>query len=257
MIGVVAGDVIGSVHEHSRTKSTEFPLFDPLCRFTDDTVLSVATAYAILTGMSYETAYREFGRRHPDAGYGGAFSRWLLSAEPRPYNSWGNGSAMRVAPVGLAFSSVDEVLHEAQQSAAVTHNHAEGIKGAQATALAVFMGRHGASKEGIRSELAERFGYDLRRSVDQIRPSYQWDVSCQRSVPEAIVAFLDAADVEQAIRLAISLGGDSDTQAAIAGGIAQAFHGCVPQTIVAPVRERLPPEFIDVIDAFEQRFPLG
>jgi ADP-ribosylglycohydrolase len=256
MIGVIAGDVIGSIHEHSRTKSTDFPLFDPLCCFTDDTVLTVATAYAILNGTSYETAYRDFGRRHPDAGYGGTFSQWLLSAEPHPYNSWGNGSAMRVVPVGLAFTSVDDVLREAEQSAAVTHNHVDGIKGAQATALAVFMGRSGASKEEIRNELVRRFGYDLSRSIDEIRPTYRWDVSCQGSVPEAIVAFLDSGDVEHAIRLAISLGGDSDTQAAIAGGIAQAFYGHVPETIAGPVRERLPPEFIDVIDAFDQAFPL-
>jgi len=256
MIGVIAGDVIGSVHEHTRTKSTGFPLFDPLCRFTDDTVLTVATAYAILNGTSYETAYRDFGRQHPDAGYGGTFYRWLLSEEPRPYNSWGNGSAMRVAPVGLAFTSVDEVLREAKQTAAVTHNHVEGIKGAQATALAVFMGRCGASKKEIRDELAQRFGYDLGRSVDQIRPDYEWDVSCQGSVPEAIVAFLDSVDVEDAIRLAISLGGDADTQAAIAGGIAHAFYGHVSDSIVGPVRQRLPPEFLEVIDAFERAFPV-
>jgi ADP-ribosylglycohydrolase len=201
-------------------------------------------------------AYRDFGRRHPDAGYGGTFYQWLLSSEPRPYNSWGNGSAMRVAPVGFAFGSVDEVLRQAEQSAAVTHNHLEGIKGAQATALAVFMGRSGASKEEIRGELVRRFGYDLHRSIDQIRPTYEWDVSCQRSVPEAIVAFLESADVEHAIRLAISLGGDGDTQAAIAGGIAHAFYGQVPPAIVGPVRERLPKEFLEVIDAFERAFPL-
>ena len=256
MIGVIAGDVIGSVHEHSRTKSTDFPLFDPFCCFTDDTVLTVASAFAILNRTSYETAYRDFGRRHPNAGYGGTFYQWLLSAEPRPYNSWGNGSAMRVAPVGLAFTSMEEVLREAERSAEVTHNHIEGIKGAQATALAVFMGRSGASKEEIRNELVQRFGYDLRRTIDQIRPTYQWDVSCQGSVPEAIVAFLDSDDVEHAIRLAVSLGGDSDTQAAIAGGIAHAFYGYVPETIEKPVRERLPQEFIDVIDAFEGAFPL-
>ena len=218
MIGVIAGDVIGSVHEHSRTRSTDFPLFDPRCCFTDDTVLTVATAYAILNSSSYETAYRDFGRRHPNAGYGGTFRQWLWTAEPRPYNSWGNGSAMRVAPVGFAFTNLDAVLLEAERSAVVTHNHPEGIKGAQATALAVFMGRSGASKEQIQQELSRRFGYDLRRSINEIRPTYQWDVSCQGSVPEAIVAFLDSGDVEHAIRLAVSLGGDSDTQAAIAGG---------------------------------------
>jgi ADP-ribosylglycohydrolase len=255
VIGVIAGDVIGSVHEHGGTKSMEFPLFVPLCRFTDDTVLNVATAYAILNARPYEQAYRDFGRRHPNAGYGGTFRQWLLAAEQRPYNSWGNGSAMRVAPVGFAFDDVDEVLREAERSAAVTHNHAEGIKGAQATALAVFMGRSGASKEEIRDELVRRFSYDLHRSIDQIRPGYRWDVSCQGSVPEAIVAFLDSVDVEDAIRLAISLGGDGDTQAAIAGGIAEAFYGYVPDAIVASVRQRLPAEFLEVIDAFERAFP--
>jgi ADP-ribosylglycohydrolase len=256
MIGVIAGDMIGSVHEHALTKSIDFPLFDPLSRFTDDTVLTVATAYAILTRTPYEIAYRDFGRQHPEAGYGGSFYGWLFAEEPRPYNSWGNGSAMRVAPVGLAFGTVADVLHEAHRSAAVTHNHEEGVKGAQATALAVFLARSGASKDEIREELGQRFGYNLHRTVDQIRPDYQWDVSCQRSVPEAIVAFLDSSDVEDAIRLAVSLGGDADTQAAIAGGIAEAFYRRLPETIVGAVRERLPPRFIEVIDAFRQAFPV-
>jgi ADP-ribosylglycohydrolase len=257
MIGVIAGDVIGSVHEHGLTKSVDFPLFEPLSRFTDDTVLTVATAHAILSGTSYETAYRDFGRRHPDARYGGSFYAWLAADEPRPYNSWGNGSAMRVAPVGFAFSSVEDVLCEAERSAAVTHNHPEGIKGAQATALAIFLARSGASKTQIREELTLRFGYNLRRTVDQIRPDYQWDVSCQGSVPEAIVAFLDSSDVEHAIRLAVSLGGDADTQAAIAGGIAEAFYGRLPEALVSRVLERLPPAFIDVIVAFRKTYPLG
>ena len=255
MIGVIAGDVIGSVHEYRVTKSTEFTLFDPHCRFTDDTVLTVATAHAILTSTPYEAAYRAFGRQYPDAGYGASFAQWLTLPQPQPYNSWGNGSAMRVAPVGFAFSTVDEVLREAERCAAVTHNHPEGIKGAQSTALAVFMGCAGASKDEIRDELVRRFGYDLRRRVSQIRRDYKWDVSCQGSVPEAIIAFLDSADVEDAIRLAVSLGGDSDTQAAIAGGIAQAFYKDVPDAILAFVRERLPRQFLDVIDAFELAFP--
>jgi ADP-ribosylglycohydrolase len=257
MIGAIAGDIIGSVHEYARKKSTDFPLFDPLCAFTDDTVLTVATAYAILTGTPYEAAYRDFGREHPNAGYGGFFYRWLLADEPRPYNSWGNGSAMRVTPVGFAFDNVDAVLREAERSAAVTHDHHEGIKGAQATALAVFMARSGASKDQIREDLVKRFGYDLHRTIEQIRPHYQWDVSCQRSVPEAIMAFLDSADVEDAIRLAVSLGGDADTQAAIAGGIAEAFYRDMPETMVAGVRERLPPRFIEVIEAFRRAFPLA
>jgi ADP-ribosylglycohydrolase len=257
MFGVIAGDVIGSVHEHGLMKSADFPLFDPLSRFTDDTVLTVATAHAILTDTPYDVAYREFGRQYPDAGYGGSFYGWLLAEQPRPYGSWGNGSAMRVAPVGLAFGSVDEVLREAERSAAVTHNHEEGVKGAQATALAVFMARSGASKADIRGAVSQRFGYDLHRTITEIRPHYQWDVSCQRSVPEAILAFLDSSDVESAIRLAVSLGGDADTQAAIAGGIAEAFYKHVPDTIVRAVRERLPPGLIAVIDAFGQAFPLG
>jgi ADP-ribosylglycohydrolase len=255
MLGVIAGDVIGSVHEHGLTKSTDFPLFDPQCRFTDDTVLTVATAHAILTGTSYEAAYRDFGRRRPGAGYGRSFYFWLFAEEPRPYNSWGNGSAMRVAPVGSAFGNSDDVLREAERSAAVTHNHREGIRGAQATALAVFLARTGASKDQIREDLARRFGYDLHRSVEQIRPQYRWDVSCQGSVPEAIVAFLDSSGVEDAIRLAVSLGGDADTQAAIAGGIAEAFYGHMPESMVTAVRERLPASFIEVIEAFQQAFP--
>jgi ADP-ribosylglycohydrolase len=255
MIGTIAGDVIGSVHEHALTKTTTFPLFDSLCGFTDDTVLTVATAHAILTGTAYDTVYRDFGRRYPNAGYGGKFFEWLHAAEPRPYNSWGNGSAMRVSPIGFACSSMDAVLSEAERSAAVTHNHVEGIKGAQAVALAVFMGRSGSTKEQIRDELGRRFGYDLRRRIDVIRDDYEWDVSCQGSVPESIIAFLDSTDVEDAIRLAVSLGGDADTQAAIAGGIAQAFYGDLPPAIVSFVRERLPAEFLDVIDEFSRSFP--
>jgi ADP-ribosylglycohydrolase len=254
MIGAIAGDVIGSVHEGAGTKTTAFPLFQPRSRFTDDTVLTVATAHAILTGTSYQEAYRYFGRLYPDAGYGGMFIQWLMMPEPLPYNSWGNGSAMRVAPIGLAFSSVDKVLAEAERSAAVTHDHPEGIRGAQAVALAVFLARTGESKEVIRDEIADRFGYDLGRSVDEIRPGYHFDVSCQGSVPEAIIAFLDSSDVEDAIRLAISLGGDADTQATISGGIAHAWYGDVPASIVEPVRERLPSEFLQVMDRFRREY---
>ena len=223
--------------------------------------MTVATAYALLTGRPYDSAYQQFGRRYPNAGYGSGFQKWLLNEQPAPYNSFGNGSAMRVSPVGFACSSVDEVLLEAERSAAVTHNHEDtrehgtaGIKGAQATALAVFLARSGASKEDIRSEVMARFGYDLDRCIDDIRPEYSWDVTCQGSVPEAILAFLESTDAESAIRLAISLGGDADTQATIAGGIAQAFYGDLPSPIVSEVRQRLPAEFIVVIDQFEARF---
>lgn len=254
MIGAIAGNVIGSVHPYLRTKTATFPLFDPRCHFTDDTVLTVATAWAILTDTPYGMAYYSFGRRYPYARYGLSFTEWLQSPRPRPYGSWGNGSAMRVSPIGWAFHTREEVLREAERSAAFTHDHPEGIKGAQATALAVFLARCGASKEDIRDELSELFDYDLRRNIDQIRDGYQWDMSCQGSVPEAIIAFLDAPYFEDAIRLAVSLGGDADTQATIAGGIAEAFYRQVPALIAVKVRNLLPAEFIDIIDQFDDRF---
>jgi ADP-ribosylglycohydrolase len=254
MLGAIAGDVIGSVYEHHSTKSVNFPLFSPSSRFTDDTVLTIATAEAILDGADYGNAYRKWARRYPNAGYGGTFRRWMFDAAMGPYNSWGNGSAMRVSPIGWAFSSREEVLREAEASAAVTHNHPEGIRGAQAVALAIFLARTGSGKEEIRSELAESFGYDLQRTVEEIRPNYRFDVSCQGSVPEAIVAFLDSDGVESAIRLAISLGGDADTQAAIAGSIAEAFYGGVSEEIATSVYKLLPEEMHAVRSLFDERF---
>jgi len=254
MLGVIAGDVIGSRFEWAPIKNTDFELFHPLSSFTDDTVLTIATASAILRGRPFGEAYLEFGRRYPRAGYGGNFHKWLSATDPEPFNSWGNGSAMRVAPVGLACSDVASVLREAERSAAPTHNHPEGIKGAQATALTVFLARRGAAKEEIRKEIAERFGYDLARTVDDIRPHYHFDVTCQGTVPEAMVAFLDSTDYEHAVRLAISLGGDSDTLGAIAGGFAQAYYRSIPAAIVTEVRAKLPAEFLDILDEFEARF---
>ena len=253
MLGAVAGDVIGSVFEARPIKTTEFPLFGAGSTFTDDTVLTVAVAYAILHDVDYVIALKSFGRRYPHAGYGGSFYGWLASPASRPYNSWGNGSAMRVSPVGWAFDTVEDVLREARRSAEVTHDHPEGIKGAQATALAILLARQGATRAAIREEIAGRFGYDLGRTLDGIRPGYRFDVSCQGSVPESIIAFLEAEGVEDAIRKAISLGGDSDTMACIAGGIAEAFFGGVPDEIAAGVRARLPGEFLGVIDEFYRR----
>ncbi len=253
MLGAIAGDVIGSVYERYTIKTTDFPLFQPACTFTDDTVLTVATADAILNHLDYAAAYKDYGRRYPHAGYGGTFIRWIFSQDMQPYNSWGNGSAMRVSPVGWAFDAVERVLAEAKKSAAVTHNHPEGIKGAQATALAVFLARTGQSKETIKAEIEDRFAYNLSRSLDEIRPGYHFDVSCQGSVPEAIIAFLEAGNVEDAIRNAISLGGDSDTLACIAGGIAHAYYGSIPEPISTEVRRRLPDEFLTIIDQFNER----
>ena len=257
MLGVIAGDVIGSRFEWSPIKTIDFPLLHPLSRFTDDTVLTVATAWAILYGRPFTEAYLDVGRRYPHAGYGGNFYSWLGAEDPQPYNSWGNGSAMRVAPVGLACSDVASVLREAERSAAPTHNHPEGIKGAQAAALAVFLARHGAPKEDIRKEIAGRFDYDLDRTIDEIRPHYFFDVSCQGTVPEAILAFLESTDYEHAVRLAVSLGGDSDTLAAITGGIAHAYYVRIPDDIVSHVREKLPAEFLETIDRFEATFSVA
>lgn len=254
MIGAIAGDVIGSVYEVSPIKTTDFPLFQPGSRFTDDTVLTVGVAHAILTDGDYATAVQTFGRRYPNAGYGGAFIRWLAVDKPQPYNSWGNGSAMRVSPVGWAFDTVDEVLAEAKKSAVISHNHPEGIKGAQAVALAVFLARNGRDKAAIREEISGRFDYDLARTLDEIRPSYHFDVSCQGSVPESIVAFLESADWETAVRHAISLGGDSDTMACIAGAIAEAFYGGVPAFVTAGTRQRLPADLLTILEAFRAKY---
>jgi len=254
MIGAIAGDIIGSVYEWKNIKTTEFEIFSSHCRFTDDTVLTIAVADCILNGKKYATTYREYGRRYPDAGYGGLFREWLFSDHPRPYNSFGNGAAMRVSPVGLAFPSLEAVLDEAKRSAEVTHNHPEGIKGAQATAAAVFLAREGESKEGIQRFIEKRFKYNLHRKLGDIRPGYRFDVTCQGSVPEAITAFLESRDYEDAVRNAISLGGDSDTIACITGGIAQAYYKSIPRFIVEKVRGILPAELLKITDDFNRVF---
>lgn len=253
LLGAVAGDIIGSPYEYIGFKSTEFELFTPACRFTDDTILTVAVADAILTGGDYGEAIREYGLRYPDAGYGGFFRTWLRKGGG-PYNSFGNGSAMRVSPVGWAFGAEKDVLREAERSASVTHNHPEGIKGAQAVALAIFLARKGASKSDLKSEIAKRFGYSLDQTLEEIRPGYKFDETCQRSVPPSIVAFLESDDVEDAIRKAISLGGDADTLAAITGSIAEAYYGGVPDEIVAGIRPRLADELWGVIVRFSEKF---
>lgn len=255
MIGAIAGDIIGSVYEHAPIKTKDFPQFRAASRFTDDTVLTVAVADSVLMGRPYLDSVREIARRHPDAGYGGSFFRWLYTHDPRPYGSWGNGAAMRVSPVGYAFDAEDDVLREARRSAAITHDHPEGVKGAQAVALAVFLARKGSEKEAIRERIAAEFGYDLSRSVAQIRPRYAFDVSCQGSVPEAIVAFLDSDSYEDAVRNAVSLGGDSDTLACIAGAIAAAFYGGVPAPIRAEALARLTPDLRETAETFVARFP--
>jgi ADP-ribosylglycohydrolase len=231
VLGAIAGDIIGSVYEFFCRKRADFPLFVLESDFTDDTVLTVAVADCLLTGAAYVDTFHEYTRAYPHRGYGGGFAEWVESGSREPYHSWGNGSAMRVSPVGWAFGTLDETLAEAKRSAEVTHNHPEGIKGAQATAAAIFLARQGESKAGIRRFVQERFGYNMNRTIESIRPGYSFDVSCQGTVPEAIIAVLDSTSYENAVRLAVSLGGDADTLACIAGGIAEAFYGGVPKEI--------------------------
>ena len=202
----------------------------------------------------YSRYGQDYGNRYPHAGYGGMFRSWLREDEPKPYNSFGNGSAMRVSPVGWAFDSLEETLDAAKRSAEVTHNHPEGIKGAQATAACVFLARIGKSKQEIKEYVESTFGYNLCRTCDEIRPNYHFDVTCQGSVPESIIAFLESYDFESAVRLAISLGGDADTMGAITGGIAEAYYGGVPKHIRKEVLKRLPNEFFEVLRKFYLKF---
>lgn len=239
MLGAVAGDIIGSVHEFLQEKTMDFPLFVENSRFTDDSVLTIAVADCLLTGSAYVDRFHAYTRSYPDRVYGAGFWRWIESGSREPYNSWGNGAAMRVSPVGFALHSLEDVLREAKRSAEVTHNHPEGIRGAQATAAAIFLGRQGESKSRIRAFIQQRFGYDLNRTIEGIRPTYSFNESCQGTVPEAIIAFLDSSDYEEAVRLAISLGGDADTLACIAGGVAEAFYGGVPKWIAELAMARL------------------
>jgi len=256
MLGAIVGDIIGSVYERAKLKRTDFELFQEDSRFTDDTVLTVAVADCLLNKGSYTEIIQDYGRRHYRRGYGGMFRRWLAEDDPQPYNSFGNGSAMRVTPVGWAFDNLQEVLDEAKRSAEVTHNHPEGIKGAQSTAAAVFMALHGKSKEEIKQYIQDTFGYDLERTVDEIRTTYKFDVTCQGSVPESIIAFLESENLEHCIRLAISLGGDSDTQACIAGGIAQAYYKEIPQQFVDEIEARLTPDLLEVVHKFNAAYDI-
>ena len=254
MLGAIAGDIIGSVYEGNNIKTKDFPLFSSGCRFTDDTVLTIAVADVLLNGGNYTEWFKDYCRRYPNAGYGMNFRNWALSSRTEPYNSWGNGSAMRVSPIGFVLKDLDSVLREAKRSAEVTHNHPEGIKGAQATVAAIFLARTERNKKLIKSYIEATFGYNLNFSLDQIRPNYQFDVSCQGSVPQAIVAFLESTDFEDAIRNAISIGGDSDTIACIAGGIAHAFYGEVSEAIARQALSILDEPLCQVTEAFMSQY---
>ena len=256
ILGAIAGDVIGSVYEFNNTRTTDFPLFKRETTFTDDTVMTIAIADAILHNKDFAQTILDYGKRYPNRGYGTSFFKWLAHDTPAPpYNSWGNGSAMRVSAVGFAYNDLDKVLKKAEKTAVVTHNHPDGIKGAQATAAAIFLARTGKNKAEIKAYIEQKFGYDLDFTLDEIRPTFPFDENCQGTVPQSIVAFLESTDYDSAIRLAISLGGDSDTIACITGGIAIAFYKEMSQVIVDKIRrEYLPPAFVTIIDEFDLVF---
>ena len=263
MLGAIIGDIIGSPYEWHNIKRKDFALFRRRSHFTDDTVMTVAVAEALLIAknrglLDDEAAVKEllidamhkWGNEYPNAGYGGSFIGWLALESAEPYNSWGNGSAMRVSPAGWMADDLDGTRRLARWTAEVTHNHPEGVKGAESVASAIFLARTGASKQEIKEYVVSEFGYDLDRTCDEIRPDYEFDVSCQGSVPESIIAFLEGEDFEDVIRNAVSLGGDSDTIAAMAGSIAEAFYE-VPGWIKLEALTRLDEGMVDVYESFE------
>lgn len=257
MIGAIAGDIIGSIYEFHNIKTKEFPLFSPGCRFTDDSVLTVALADALLNYSDYTEKLKEYVLVYPNAGYGERFYFWAISDDHKPYHSWGNGAAMRISPVGYAFDTLEETLAQAEKYTAVTHDHPEGIKGARATAAAIFLARKGSLKEEIRAYVSSTFGYDLSLPLDVIRPAYTYDISCQGTVPQAITAFLESTDFEDAVRNAVSLGGDCDTLTCITGGIAQAFYKEIPEFITRRVFEILPDPLAQITRRFTEKYCTG
>jgi ADP-ribosylglycohydrolase len=252
MLGAIAGDIIGSIYEHANIKTKDFPLFGEDCRFTDDTVCTIAVADCLMNKGDFADYLGRYTLRHHTRGFGGMFMRWAKQWEREPYDSWGNGSAMRVSSVAHFAKDEGEVLRLAEETSAVTHSHPDGIAGAQATALAMWMAKEGADGPIIRQEITDRFGYDLTQSVDDIREWYTFDVSCAGSVPQAITCALEATDYEDAIRNAVSIGGDTDTIACIAGGIAEMMFG-LPDEIAVTARGFLTDDLADVVDGFGER----
>ena len=260
MIGAIIGDMVGAPYEFDQgDKTKDFPLWDKGSQFTDDSVMTLAVADALLeAGDQEEDAFKRvlvysmqhWGRKYPHAGYGGMFVHWLKDKDPKPYWSFGNGSAMRVSSVGWFYPTLEKTREVARWTAEVTHNHPEGVKGAEATASAIFMARHGETKEAIKAYIAREFGYDLSRTCDEIRPAYHHVETCQQTVPEAITAYMEGRDFEDVIRTAVSLGGDCDTLTCIAGSIAEASYG-VPAEIRAEAESRLSAELREILGRFE------
>ena len=265
MLGAIIGDCVGSPYEFDLGLSKEhlahldFPLFSKISKFTDDTIMTIAVGEAVMNGRNDPNLTRRevtkcmqlWGAKYPHGGYGGRFKDWLKEKDPKPYNSYGNGSAMRVSSVGWLYDTMEEVLEYAEITAAITHNHKEGIKGAQAVAAAIFLARTGRSKEEIKQYIEGTFHYDLNRTIDEIRPGYGFDETCQGSVPESIIAFLESESFEDAVRRAVSLDGDADTQGAIAGSIAEAFYG-IPEDLKMQIRGKLPSDMMTVLLRFNK-----
>ncbi|HOW09063.1 MAG TPA: ADP-ribosylglycohydrolase family protein [Bacteroidales bacterium] len=254
MLGAVIGDIIGSTYEFRNTGNYEFDPFPPKSFFTDDTVLTVAIADAIMNKTDYAAAIREYALNYPGRGYGGWFNQWIHLDNPKPYNSFGNGSAMRVSPVGWAFDTLGETIREAEKSAAVTHNHREGKKGAKVVAAAIFLARTGHGKKEIKEFIEKSYSYNLSRTLADIKPFYSFNETCQKTVPEALICFLESVDFEDAIRKAIWLGGDSDTLACITGGIAEAFYRDIPSAWIENTYRILDEKLKHVIDTFRNVF---
>lgn len=254
LMGAICGDIMGSPYEYwrTRTKKYDFNPFPPRAKFTDDTVMTIAVADWIMHGGDLARVMQKWGQEYPNAGFGGMFKKWLAEENPQPYNSFGNGSAMRVSAVGCAFDTLEETLEKAKESADVTHNHEEGVKGAQATAAAIFLARIGSSKEDIKSFISETFQYDLNRKCEDIRPKYKFDATCQGSVPESIICFLESKDYEDCVRLAISMGGDADSMGAIAGSIAAAYYGKITEDIVEKCWNKLSADIQEIVKEFKE-----
>jgi len=255
MIGSIIGDVVGVPFEFAPTKDKDFVMFSNSATFSDDSILTIATADALLNKLTYEEAYLKWSKNYPRRGYGNMFLEWIENDDRKPYNSYGNGSAMRVSPIAyLPFGNISEVMLEAKKTSEVTHNHEEGIRGAQAIAAVIFLAINNIPKDTIKNFVQLVIGYDLNRKLDDIRPTYGFEVSCQSSVPESIICFLESTSFEDAIRLAISMGGDADTMACITGGIAEAYYKEIPKFMYDETMNRLPNEFKEIIKQFDNEF---
>jgi len=255
MYGAILGDILGSIYEFNNLKTDkpqEIDLLQPDCFYTDDSLLTVAIADAVLNGYPYEDAVRKWTALFPNLSYGTRFKKWIFNKDSKPYNSWGNGSAMRVSPIGWLFNDLETILDNAQKTAEFTHNHCEGIKGAQAVAASIFMARNKASKKEIKEYIEKTFKYDLSKTIKEIRPKYTFNESCQETVPQAIIAFLESDDFKSSIQIAISIGGDTDTLACITGSIAESFYKKIPKELIDFANKIIHPLMKSTIDDFYQ-----